>query len=427
MTPPIERVRYYDGEYLRAFDFAAEQAYHVDMRRRLNIGLHLYGVVEGLQLQDTSGAGISQVSVASGMAIDAFGREIFLLAPYTFDDVADVNANRITVGGQYEVWVQYVRIQDTPPSVGYAVCDVTAQYTRWLETYKIVLLKSTTPTSLTPPQVTDDISEDETPDPDTSNGVFLGIINVNPASTSGVFSYLSPKPGSITFVGLRAQQIQPPNFANATPPVITNANDPHTAPLAVEVQSNLFCDQNLIVGPDFPVPLAANPGPPPFPSPTGNVKVAADLFLQGNLYTQQSAVWSPLGVYIKSLLPDIQISQLTVPLSGTGHLDPITVVNTLSPKSAYLPQIDPTRLSVFASISAMELDGLGTTYTLAELSPKLYIQVTTSKPVYVAPNGCTLTLTVTVDPSINPGGLATNNVTPWSSVTVAYIVTFYPL
>src|SRR4051794_36350203 len=95
MTPPIERLRYYDGEYLRAFDFAAEQGYHNDMRRRLNMALHLYGIVEGLQLTVTSPANITQVLISPGMAIDPYGREILLLAPYTFDDQADVQANRI--------------------------------------------------------------------------------------------------------------------------------------------------------------------------------------------------------------------------------------------------------------------------------------------------------------------------------------------
>ena len=36
MSNQIERLRYYDGEYLRSYDFTDEQAYHIEMRRRLN-------------------------------------------------------------------------------------------------------------------------------------------------------------------------------------------------------------------------------------------------------------------------------------------------------------------------------------------------------------------------------------------------------
>jgi len=322
MTPPIERVRYYDGEYLRAFDFAAEQAYHVDMRRRLNMSLHLYGIVEGLQLQDNSDAstGISQVSIISGMAIERFGREIFLLAPYTFDDVADVNANKITVSQIYEVWIQYIRGADTPPSVGYAACDATAQNTRWLETFKIVLLNQAT--SMTPPvpRVTDDISEDETPDPDTSNGVFLGFVNVTLGSTTGVFSLKDNKGNLITqppliYIGLRAQNIQPPDYPDTTSPAfgILNPNSPITPPLGVEVQSNLFCDQNLMVGQDFAVvPPPAPTQPPQFPSLKGNLKVASDLFLQGNLYTNVSGAWLNLPQLVATLVPDVLVGILQV-------------------------------------------------------------------------------------------------------------------
>ena len=45
MSSPIERVRYYEGEYLRSADFDAEQSYHIEMRRRMNHALHLHGIV----------------------------------------------------------------------------------------------------------------------------------------------------------------------------------------------------------------------------------------------------------------------------------------------------------------------------------------------------------------------------------------------
>ena len=44
----IERLNYYEGEFLGATDFQAEQEYHRDMRRRHNVGQHTWGIVSGL-------------------------------------------------------------------------------------------------------------------------------------------------------------------------------------------------------------------------------------------------------------------------------------------------------------------------------------------------------------------------------------------
>ncbi len=78
MAEEIERVNYYQLEYLGAEDFKAEQAYHRDMRRRHNVGHHTWGIVAGLELVEKakpSGAGYD-VFVQPGFAIDGFGREI---------------------------------------------------------------------------------------------------------------------------------------------------------------------------------------------------------------------------------------------------------------------------------------------------------------------------------------------------------------
>jgi len=66
----IDRIRYYDGEFLRAFDFDDEQVYHLEMRRRLNRYLHLYGIAQGLDLVvSTDSVG---VTLPAGLAIDAY-------------------------------------------------------------------------------------------------------------------------------------------------------------------------------------------------------------------------------------------------------------------------------------------------------------------------------------------------------------------
>ncbi len=117
-----ERPRYFDGEYLNAGDFGAEQDYHIEMRRRLHRALLLPGIVEGLDLfQDTQG-GVTQVSLLPGIAIDAYGREIFVFAPYVLGD-ADMAANQIPPSKDtYDVWLRYQRTAAAPPAAGYGPC-----------------------------------------------------------------------------------------------------------------------------------------------------------------------------------------------------------------------------------------------------------------------------------------------------------------
>ena len=82
MAELIERPNYYQLQFLGADDFKAEQAYHRDMRRRHNIGPHRWGIVTGLELVERprDGGGFD-VYIEPGMAIDGFGREIFIVAP----------------------------------------------------------------------------------------------------------------------------------------------------------------------------------------------------------------------------------------------------------------------------------------------------------------------------------------------------------
>lgn len=71
----IKRLKYFNSQFLVERDFNDEQAYHVEMRRRLNRALHTWGVAEGLEVTAT---GQKEVTVAPGMAIDKEGREIVL-------------------------------------------------------------------------------------------------------------------------------------------------------------------------------------------------------------------------------------------------------------------------------------------------------------------------------------------------------------
>lgn len=71
----IKRPNYFTGQFLLEGDFKDEQAYHLDMRRRLNRGLHTPGVAEGFELTYVNEV---EIQVSPGIAIDKDGREIVL-------------------------------------------------------------------------------------------------------------------------------------------------------------------------------------------------------------------------------------------------------------------------------------------------------------------------------------------------------------
>ncbi len=139
MAEEIERVHYYQNEYLGAEDFKAEQAYHRDMRRRHNVGHHRWGIVTGLELVEIAkgnGSGGYDVYVYPGMAVDGFGREIVVLEPYKLD--ASLFAS---FGGTspHSVWLSYREKTDTPPASGYELCDSGDQNKRVHEEFVAVI------------------------------------------------------------------------------------------------------------------------------------------------------------------------------------------------------------------------------------------------------------------------------------------------
>ena len=335
----IDRIRYYDGEFLRAFDFSEEQTYHMEMRRRLNRYLHLCGIVQGLNLVIPSGS--TDVSIMPGLAIDALGREIYVYTPYTLGD-GDVTTNRITNAGTYDVWLRYQKSPGTPPSSGYGNCNQANQYTRWLESFSVSLLPSPSNPFTTPGFAatdTDDPSQDQV-------GVLLGTVFVDPTATA-TFSKPLFDPNRCALLGVIAQSIQAPPSWDAmqgNPPFsFLNAsgipNSPLSPPASLEIKPNIFADQNLIVGQDFTLtPVAGGPSitlstPTTVTDPgAGSVKIAGDLFVQGNIYNLITSSWSPpsapsppfppvgnnnlwleIGAYVQQLLqsgmPEFVVSQ----------------------------------------------------------------------------------------------------------------------
>lgn len=123
MAEEIERVHYYQNEFLGAEDFEAEQAYHRDMRRRHNLAHHRWGIVTGLelvQIPKPNGSGAHDVYIYPGFAVDGFGREIIVTERTKLDPAlfASFNATR-----ELSVWIAYRELTDTPPANGYTTCD----------------------------------------------------------------------------------------------------------------------------------------------------------------------------------------------------------------------------------------------------------------------------------------------------------------
>jgi hypothetical protein len=78
----IKRLNYFNHQFLEEQDFREEQQYHLEMRRRLNRSLHVWGVVEGLQVART---GNREITVEPGFALDREGRELVVLKPIPRD------------------------------------------------------------------------------------------------------------------------------------------------------------------------------------------------------------------------------------------------------------------------------------------------------------------------------------------------------
>ncbi len=100
----VLRPNYFQGQFLGAEDFAAEQRFHRDQQRRHVIGHHTWGIMVGLELVEREAeGGVKEVFVQPGMAIDGYGRESIVWRA-TLVDVAQL----VGLGaGDVSVWLVY--------------------------------------------------------------------------------------------------------------------------------------------------------------------------------------------------------------------------------------------------------------------------------------------------------------------------------
>lgn len=137
MAEEIERLNYYQLQFLGADDFKAEQLYHRDMRRRHNLGPHTWGIVSGLELTEVQRDGL-EVFVAPGYAVDGFGREIVVGAPYKLT-AGDFQFARAKTATSYTIHLAFAEERAAAPAFGYGACEGGEQNDRVRELFRIVV------------------------------------------------------------------------------------------------------------------------------------------------------------------------------------------------------------------------------------------------------------------------------------------------
>lgn len=309
-TTRVERVRYYDGEYLRSADFQAEQRYHTEMRRRLNLALHLYGVVEGLTLeeQEDSVPGAPLFVLKEGLAVDQAGREIVVGSPYVLTQEAVLDRQGID-SGSYQCWLCYVEAPGGLPAAGYALCNDPDQQTRIREGFDVVLVPIPKP-----------VTGQATVNPDgAGRGVRLGTVTVENDPAGGL-RVGQVKNERRTYVGIRAQRLVPPDATPDAFDVKKKNTDAAGGPLpgyvdvraATYVRRPLVAADNAVVGPDFEIKDADAVSPLPDMTKPGNLKVTNNLVLNGGLVANVAGKWYGLADYIKTLLPEFKTGSATI-------------------------------------------------------------------------------------------------------------------
>lgn len=136
---PVERLNYYQFQYVGAEDFRDQQIYHRDMRRRHNLGPHSWGIVAGCTIVETpreADAGFVDIHVLPGVSVDGYGREIIVLEPAKVDPelFAAFNTDR-----HLELWIRYDEIATRTATGGFAPCTDATAFSRVSESYRFLV------------------------------------------------------------------------------------------------------------------------------------------------------------------------------------------------------------------------------------------------------------------------------------------------
>jgi len=171
----IERLNYYEGQYLGALDFQAEQDYDRDMRRRHNVGPHTWGIISGLDLaqvlnsqtvsgplqvpavsgcpittqasggQSSSSPTPVDIYVQPGVAVDGFGREIVVLNPTQLtQELFAAFYNPAGTPMLMQVWIAYQQRLAIGASDACVAQNTTNAFGRVVESFQLQVTPSGT-------------------------------------------------------------------------------------------------------------------------------------------------------------------------------------------------------------------------------------------------------------------------------------------
>jgi hypothetical protein len=139
VVDPVQRLNYYQFQYVGAEDFRDQQAYHRDALRRHELGPHSWGIVTGLSILEVPREGddpFVDIHVLPGIAVDGFGRKIGILEPVKVDPelFGAFNTDRYL-----ELWVRYDEAPARTATGGFAPCTDADAYSRVTETYRFLV------------------------------------------------------------------------------------------------------------------------------------------------------------------------------------------------------------------------------------------------------------------------------------------------
>jgi len=437
---PVQRLRYFDGEYLRSYDFTDEQSYHIEMRRLMNRELHLYGIVHGLEIvQDADSVPATNTyffSIKHGLAIDQLGREIVVAAPYSLTNV--LTQPGLAAGNWYEVWICYQESETGLPAAGYVDCNVTNQNTRLQEGFQVQLIPTQGQSVVTP-----------------CTGVRLGVVFLI-VSPSG-FGLAIQNPSSLQtynvkrhYVGIRAQSVTAPDQVDASldPFDITAMTTPvpdELLPGYLDVHpgvfnhGNVIVKKNLVIGDDFALNGSNQSGPgysanlPSTIPPTGNVKITSDLFLKGSFYgfDPVSNQWHSLSGLIQTLVSGLVpvtvtgSKQITISVPQSGNTAGSTItgapINISIPVDAAHASQTPLFSVAISAIAWVDPDTFTTTW--ASGNP-FQVSLQCSVPsLPLSTPSFNLAVTWTIGPAAQNGATW---VLPITALTISYVVVLLP-
>jgi len=138
---PVQRLNYYQHQYVGAEDFRDQQAYHRDALRRHELGPHSWGIVTGCTLVEVDREGddpFVDVHLLPGTAVDGFGRKIVVLEPVRIDPKLFAAYNK----GNAEylaLWMRYDEVAARTATGGFAPCTDAEAYSRVTETYRFLV------------------------------------------------------------------------------------------------------------------------------------------------------------------------------------------------------------------------------------------------------------------------------------------------